>query len=234
MTFGLKTKKLGQYYTPSSIVSFIVENTIGSLLNSKDVHSSTEITILDPSVGRGAFLIGARKYLEAFQKQERAGIENFSSEIGQKIVVNQLYGIDIDSQQVIESRHELGYPKFNGNIKQFDALIPAPDLKEKLNNSSSLLSLRLRYKKAFIRKDLDLITKTESQILEVETKIRERSLRNLKGSNKGVFPLAWEEIFPETGGKFHVIIGNPPWGADITRIKNHLSYLKSATSQMDS
>jgi len=230
--FGRKTKELGQYYTPSSIVKFIVENTIGSLLKSTDVHSSTKIRILDPSVGQGAFLIGAKEYLEAFQKQQRAGIENFS-EIGLKIIVNQLYGIDIDSQQVIDSRHELGYPKFIGNIKQFDALIPAPGIRGKMNDVSSLASLRLRYKEAFIKRNLDIINETENQIIKVETKLREKTIRRLKSDNKEVFPLAWDEIFPETKGKFHVIIGNPPWGANIERIKNQISYLKS-TSQVDS
>ncbi|MHA1444272.1 MAG: HsdM family class I SAM-dependent methyltransferase, partial [Candidatus Hodarchaeales archaeon] len=230
---GQKIKDLGQYYTPSSIVNFIVKNTIGSLLKLTDVNSTTEITILDPSVGQGAFLIGAKKYLEAFQSQNSQETEKFIDN-SLKIVINQLYGIDIDSQQVKDSRHGLGYPKFIGNIKQFDALIPAPEVEKNNNTPSSLYSLRLRYKKAFMRKDLELARETENQILNLETKLREKTIQSLNGDRTDVFPLAWDEIFPETRGQFNVIIGNPPWGANITRIKGQISYLKSATSQMDS
>ncbi|MHA1542736.1 MAG: Eco57I restriction-modification methylase domain-containing protein [Candidatus Hodarchaeales archaeon] len=207
---GRKTKDLGQYYTPSSIVDFIVQNTIGSLLKSSDGPSSDEITILDPSVGQGAFLIGAKNYLEAYQLQKTLKIAN-GQQIKREIVVNNLYGIDIDPKQVMDSRSFLGHPDFIGNIMQFDSLVPAPDISENISKVTPLYSLRLRYKKAYLKNDMQTITEKDK-----------------------VFPLAWEEIFPETGGKFHVIIGNPPWGADITRIKGQLSYLKSATFQMDS
>ena len=230
---GRKTKELGQYYTPPTIVNFVVKNTIGSLLEFTDEVSSTEITVLDPSVGKGAFLIGAKNYLIKFQKEIGSETDK-KSDLSLKIVINQLYGIDIDSQQVKESRHVLGYPKFIGNIKQFDALIPAPDMRKNVKNKSPLYSTRLRYKKAFIKEDLDSIKETESELLNAETIARKKSIQELNGERIEVFPLAWDEIYPETKGHFHVIIGNPPWGADITRIKNHVSYLKSATSQMDS
>ncbi len=231
--FGRKTKDLGQYYTPSSIVEFIVNNTIGSLLKSSDRTSFDEITILDPSVGKGAFLIGAKNYLEAYQIQKNPEIEN-GSQTKIEIVVNNLYGIDIDLKQVKDTRSALGHPEFIGNIKQFDALVPAPDISENVSDITPLYALRLRYKKAYIENDTHIINETKNQILELERIIRKNTLETFNGDRGKVFPLAWEEIFPETGGKFNVIIGNPPWGADITRIKYQVSYLKSATSQMDS
>jgi hypothetical protein len=232
--FDQKTKELGQYYTPSSIVNFIVENTIGSLLKSSNEYTSNEITILDPSVGKGAFLIWASEYLESLQIQKRKGKDKNSSR-KREIIVNQLYGIDIDSQRVNDSRQALGYPEFSGNIKQFDALIPAvPSIRVNVSDTTPLYFIRRRYKKAYIEKNADVIAETQPQILELERIIRKNTTQAFDGDRNEVFPLSWEEIFPETGGKFHVIIGNPPWGADITRIKNQISYLKSATSQMDS
>ncbi len=44
----------------------------------------------------------------------------------------------------------------------------------------------------------------------------------------------WKINFPKTRGKFQVIFGNPPWGADLSTFKSKLTYLKTATSQMDS
>ena len=124
---GRKTKDLGQYYTPSSIVDFIVQNTIGSLLKSSVGTSIDEITILDPSIGKAAFLIGAKNYLEAHYLQKKPKMTNVS-QIKREIVVNNLYGIDIDLKQVIDSRSFLGHPEFIGNIIQFDSLVPAPEI----------------------------------------------------------------------------------------------------------
>ncbi|MHA1945421.1 MAG: Eco57I restriction-modification methylase domain-containing protein [Candidatus Hodarchaeales archaeon] len=228
-----KTKDLGQYYTPSSIVNFIVNNTIGSLLKSSDGPSLDEITILDPSIGQGAFLIGAKNYLEAYQLQKTLNIVDFQ-QFKREIVVNNLYGIDIDLKQVKDSRFILGLPDFIGNIKQFDALVPAPGISSNISNIIPLYGPRLRYKKAYLENDIHVINDAKTQILEIERIIRDNTKQIFNEDKDKVFPLAWEEIFPETGGKFHVIIGNPPWGADITRIKGQLSYLKSATSQMDS
>ena len=230
---GRKTKDLGQYYTPSSIVDFIVQNTIGSMLESSNGPSFDEITILDPSVGQGAFLIGAKNYLEAYQLQKTLKITNIH-QIKREIVVNNLYGIDIDLKQVMDSRSFLGHPDFIGNIIQFDALVPAPEISVNISDITPLYALRLRYKKAYLENDIHSLNETKTQILEFEKIIRKNTKQIFIGDKDKVFPLAWEEIFPETGGKFHVIIGNPPWGADITRIKGQLSYLKSATSQMDS
>ncbi len=58
--------------------------------------------------------------------------------------------------------------------------------------------------------------------------------RSTSHSTQDSFLMDWEKNFPKTRGKFHVILGNPPWGADISKIKGKLKHLKTATSQMDS
>jgi len=61
----------GVYYTPKYIVDYIVENTLGRLLNGPDpenpkpipVSHAEKIKVIDPACGSGSFLIEAYQYL---------------------------------------------------------------------------------------------------------------------------------------------------------------------------
>jgi len=53
----------GVYYTPSYIVSYIVENTVGRLLEGQTPTAVSDLRILDPACGSGSFLIGAYQKL---------------------------------------------------------------------------------------------------------------------------------------------------------------------------
>ena len=53
----------GVYYTPTYIVDYIVENTVGKLLEGKTPKQAEKLRILDPACGSGSFLIGAYQYL---------------------------------------------------------------------------------------------------------------------------------------------------------------------------
>ncbi len=53
----------GVFYTPSYIVEYIVENTVGKLLEGKTPRTASDLRILDPACGSGSFLLGAYKYL---------------------------------------------------------------------------------------------------------------------------------------------------------------------------
>jgi type I restriction-modification system DNA methylase subunit len=54
----------GVYYTPQYIVEYIVENTIGKLIDGKTPEQVADIKIVDPACGSGSFLIGAYDYLQ--------------------------------------------------------------------------------------------------------------------------------------------------------------------------
>jgi hypothetical protein len=53
----------GVFYTPSYIVKYIVEHTVGKLLEGKSAKQAVGIRILDPACGSGSFLIGAYQHL---------------------------------------------------------------------------------------------------------------------------------------------------------------------------
>ncbi|PWI48255.1 hypothetical protein CEE45_07315 [Candidatus Heimdallarchaeota archaeon B3_Heim] len=177
-----RIKELGQFFTPAYIAQFIVQKTIGHHISSVNSDYQKELFILDPSVGEGIFLISAKEYLINVWGQKSENSVS-SGKIKYQIVINQLYGIDVDPSKVQMTRELLGYPNHTTNIKKFNALLPKPDTSDS----------------------------TQDSIL-----------------------MGWTMNFPKTEGKFHIIIGNPPWGADISIIKNKLHYLKTATSQMDS
>ncbi len=59
----------GVYYTPTYIVDYIVQHTVGKLLDGKSprqirrTKGSPPLSVLDPACGSGSFLIGAYQYL---------------------------------------------------------------------------------------------------------------------------------------------------------------------------
>ncbi|WAC04856.1 MAG: Eco57I restriction-modification methylase domain-containing protein [Methanoregula sp.] len=53
----------GVFYTPSYIVDYIVEKTVGELLKRKTPRDVAMLRICDPACGSGSFLLGAYQYL---------------------------------------------------------------------------------------------------------------------------------------------------------------------------
>ncbi|MBC8526217.1 MAG: N-6 DNA methylase [Candidatus Cloacimonetes bacterium] len=105
----------GVYYTPKYIVDYIVKNTIGEKIKGKTPRQISKITICDPACGSGSFLIQAYQYLldyhlEYYQKASEK-YKNKIIQIGEntfqlttkekkRILLNNIYGVDIDIQAV--------------------------------------------------------------------------------------------------------------------------------------
>jgi len=53
----------GVYYTPTYIVDYIVQNTVGKLVEGKTPAQVAELKIVDPACGSGSFLLGAYQFL---------------------------------------------------------------------------------------------------------------------------------------------------------------------------
>lgn len=77
-------KGKGIYYTPAFVVNFMLSNSLADKL-----QTNSNITILDPAVGSGAFLVESLKMI--FQNNP-----NLTFDQKKDILQNQLYGIDID------------------------------------------------------------------------------------------------------------------------------------------
>ena len=224
-----KSKKFGQYYTPPYIVDYIINYTIGNSLKfgSDNLFS---LKILDPACGKGIFLVRALSFLLSYLGTE------ISSKRQRSIIANQLYGIDIDPTQIIETQKNLNCLDFTVNFKTFNALIPSPSYPFKFDNTS-LERLRLKFKMDFIDGNVHSFNIKElSEITQIENRITEklrRRLANEYGISLDTQPMPWEIAFPETNGKFDIILGNPPWGATLFSPELFSSY-NVGTQQFDS
>jgi type I restriction-modification system DNA methylase subunit len=158
----------GVYYTPTYIVDYIVSNTVGRLVEGKTPAEVAKLKILDPACGSGSFLIGAYQFLldwhlEWYNKKENdpekwAKGKNpaicqqklsdgsygwrLTTEKRKEILLNNIYGVDIDRQAVevtklnlllkvleqentqdLFSRMERALPDLGANIKCGNSLI---------------------------------------------------------------------------------------------------------------
>jgi hypothetical protein len=116
----------GVYYTPKYIVDYIVENTVGKLLT--DCKTPTDVAklkIIDPACGSGSFLLGAYTALirwhetyysdkEQLSRRDREaayydsdGRVRLTARLKRQILLNNLYGVDIDAQAVEVTRFSL-------------------------------------------------------------------------------------------------------------------------------
>lgn len=113
-------KATGSYYTPDYIVNYIVENTIGPIIEEKWreakagkgnlVDAILSLKILDPAMGSGHFLVGtvdfmAGKLLEAVQidieAEEIPNAERFTSDWAKREIVSHcIYGVDLNDLAV--------------------------------------------------------------------------------------------------------------------------------------
>ena len=110
----------GVYYTPSYIVDYIVKETIGKKIEMLTPEKVSKLKVCDPACGSGSFLVGAYQYLldwhldyyykeERRESSEKKGLiykddktreYKLSIEEKRRILLNNIYGVDIDGQAV--------------------------------------------------------------------------------------------------------------------------------------
>jgi type I restriction-modification system DNA methylase subunit len=129
-----KRKKQGIYYTPTYIVEYIVQNTLGKLLKEKSLTQVQQLKILDPACGSGSFLIKAFQVLDGWIKSQFKGQPDQLAEFGRKvgILTGNIYGVDLDPEaseiarlnlllQTVVGRAKL--PELSNNVKTGNSLI---------------------------------------------------------------------------------------------------------------
>jgi len=127
-----KRKEQGIYYTPTFIVDYIVKNALQPVLDKcKSVSDLKKIKVLDPACGSGSFLIKALelihdKYIE-FENQGGSWTKL-------DILLNNIYGVDLDPQAVEITR-------LNLLINALDKRMELPGLGENIKNGNSLISI---------------------------------------------------------------------------------------------
>jgi hypothetical protein len=202
----------GVYYTPRYIVDYMVEQTVGKLLENKTPRQAARLKILDPACGSGSFLINTYQYLLDWHRDyyENDGPRKHTKEIYQgpggtwplttaerkRILLNCIYGLDIDPQAVEVTKLSLLLKVLEGE-----------------NQQTLMTQLRLFHERAL--PDLGSNIKCGNALIAQDFyHNRQLNLINQKEHYRiNVFD--WKDGFPtiltaENGG-FNVVIGNPPY-----------------------
>ena len=196
----------GVYYTPQYIVEYIVENTIGELLKGKTPNQVSKLRFVDPACGSGSFLLGAYQklidwHVEYYSNLEKPpkdvmyigkdGIVRLTIQEKKRILLNNIYGVDIDSQAVEVTKLSLLLKVLEDTNK--DVL----EAQQKLIQERALpyLGDNIRCGNSLIGTDI-----LEQKDLTTE---------DIYSLN----PFDWEDEFSEIfeNGGFDAVIGNPPY-----------------------
>ncbi len=201
----------GVYYTPSYIVDYIVENTVGKLLENKTPNQVAKIKILDPACGSGSFLLGAFQklmewHLEYYSKNPGKNQKKIFPVIGgghrlftaekKRILLNNIYGVDIDPQAVEVTKLSLllkilegeSEESINKQLKLFQERA-LPDLGDNIKCGNSLIGPDF-----YSGKPIDMFDQEE-----------------LYKINAFDWKQEFNEVFKGKSPGFDAVIGNPPY-----------------------
>ena len=201
----------GVYYTPKYIVDYIVENTVGKLLEDKTPQEAAQLTIVDPACGSGSFLLGAYQYLldwheswylghdpEGWTRGKQPALVHtaegdwrLTTEEKKRILLNNIYGVDIDAQAVEVTKLSLLLKVLEEETGQlslgFERALP--DLGDNIKCGNSLIGWDY----------------FEGQLIRDEKEVER------------VNPFDWQRGFPAVFAKggFDAVIGNPPYRREL-------------------
>ena len=209
----------GVYYTPKYIVDYIVENTVGEKINGLTSKEIQKIKILDPACGSGSFLLGAYTSLLNYHLAHYTKKENLAKALKseviypskknsykltikekQKILLNNIFGVDIDAQAVEVTKLSLMLKLLEGEsdesagkLFKYSDMKLLPTLSNNIKCGNSLVGSDF-YKGGNI------------------------SLFDDRELKKKINDFDWQKEFQEIfkAGGFDCVIGNPPWGADFS------------------
>lgn len=200
----------GVYYTPTYIVDYIVKNTVGKLLEGKTPKKVEKLRILDPACGSGSFLIGAYQHLldwhlkwylddgpakhKKTMYQVKKNEWRLTTAERKRILLNNIYGVDIDSQAVEVTKLSLLLKVLEGENKQ------TLDKQMKLFHERAL-------------PDLESNIKCGNSLIGPEELNRRQIGLFGDEDQRRINSFNWAAEYPdifESGG-FDVVIGNPPY-----------------------
>ena len=137
----------GVFYTPTYIVKYIVEQTIGKKLANCTPETAASVTVCDPACGSGSFLVGAFKfllnwYLDQYTKTKTEEAKNLkagkiintkngialSIQEKKRILTTHIFGVDIDAQAVEVTKLSLFLQMLEGEGKQENSLFRESDM----------------------------------------------------------------------------------------------------------
>lgn len=212
----------GVFYTPTYIVDYIVRQTVGALLEGKTPKPAEKLRLCDPACGSGSFLIGAFQYLLDWhlkwyaenEPQKHASGKNpklRQSHDGwrltvaerKRILINNIYGVDIDAQAV--------------EVTKLSLLLKV--LEGETGETLGLAQMKLFHERALPNLDANILCGNSL----IGTDFYDGRLDLDEEERRRINAFDWEAGFPHIfpspsgrgargeGGGFDAVIGNPPY-----------------------
>lgn len=194
----------GVFYTPQYVVDYIVQNTVGKLIAGKTPKQIEKIKIADPACGSGSFLIGAYQYLLDYHKNyytengTKTGKKespitpegNLTSAEKKRILLNNIFGVDIDVNAV--------------EVTKLSLLLKCME-----GETETTIAQQYKLWHERILPTLDNNIKSGNSIVDTDYY---DSIIDF-GEEKKIKPFNWQKAFPDVfnQGGFDFIIGNPPY-----------------------
>ena len=206
----------GVFYTPTYIVDYIVKNTVGEMLEGKTpqqvrgTKKRPPLSILDPACGSGSFLIGAYQYLLDWYRdwyvehdpgkhkkavyQAGNGQWRLTTAERKRILLDHIYGVDIDSQAVEVTKLSLLLKVLEAEnketIEQQRRLFherALPDLGDNIKCGNSLIGPEFYDERPMMLLDKEEVDRVNA--------------------------FDWRKEFPQVFAHegFDIVIGNPPY-----------------------
>ncbi len=261
----------GVYYTPQYIVDYIVKNTVGKLVEGKVPKEVSDLKIVDPACGSGSFLIGAYQYLldwhtdyyTNYGKPSKGTKDNPLTPQGnlttgekKRILLNNIYGVDIDVNAVEVTKlslllkcmegetdasidyqrkmfHERVLPTLDNNIKDGNSLVDTDIYGSMLDFGEEKKIKPFCWEKAFPEVFTVRAEKPHEELRNIAQKAKQHATRALQYVSELEEKLnTVEEPTMNMGlkGGFDVVIGNPPYGALLTKSEDSFLRIKFKTS----
>lgn len=206
----------GVYYTPQYIVEYIVEQTVGKLCADKTPKEVSRIKIVDPACGSGSFLLGAYQYLLKWHmdyytdnskalKQKEAVLTpegNLTTAEKKRILLNNLYGVDIDRNAV--------------EVTKLSLLLKCME-----GETTASINTQMTFFNERVLPSLEKNIKCGNSLIDLDYYDIEFDF----GEEKKIKPFNWQQQFPDvfssslrgtkqspnTLSGFDAVIGNPPY-----------------------
>jgi type I restriction-modification system DNA methylase subunit/predicted type IV restriction endonuclease len=248
----------GVYYTPKYVVDYIVKHTVGKLLEGKTPKQAENLKICDPACGSGSFLIGTYQYLLDWHLQyylDKTPVKSKNNPLTpdgklttaekKRILINNIYGVDIDPQAVEVTKlnlllkalegetqasinqqmqlfHERVLPNLGDNIKCGNSLVDTDFYSGELDFGEDRKVKPFNWRKAFpnIFNVKHTIENPDFKRQFQQVVKNEDEVNNLLSKYHTKEP---DTTYGESSG-FDIVIGNPPYGALFS--DNEASYFR--------
>ncbi len=207
----------GVYYTPEYVVNYIVKNTVGKLIEGKTPKQIEKLRILDPACGSGTFLVRTYQFLldyhlgyytennpekhkkEVYQYKENQWL--LTTEVKKQILLNNIFGVDIDPQAV--------------ELTKLSLLLKVLE-----NETRERVDSQLKLFQERALPNIDKNIRCGNSVVD-SSYFKQKTLTSSQMEIAKINPFDWNDVERGFGniireGGFDVVIGNPPYVKEYT------------------